>query len=52
MGRQLIEGVYSAARAAGVRRVYWQTHETNAAARRLYDQVARHAGFLIYGNDA
>jgi len=52
VGRQLIEGVYAAAQAAGVRRVYWQTHETNATARRLYDQVARHAGFLIYGNDA
>ncbi|MDA8444212.1 GNAT family N-acetyltransferase [Paracidovorax valerianellae] len=52
VGRQLIEGVYAAAQAAGVRRVYWQTHETNVTARRLYDQVARHAGFLIYGNDA
>lgn len=33
VGRQLIEGVYQAARAAGSRRVYWQTHETNAAVR-------------------
>lgn len=52
VGRQLIEGVYAAAQAAGVRRVYWQTHETNAAGRRLYDQVGRHAGFIVYGNDA
>lgn len=52
VGRSLIEGVYQAARAAGIRRVYWQTHETNAAGRRLYDQVARHAGFIVYGHDA
>ena len=52
VGRLLIEGVYQAAKASGVKRVYWQTHETNAAGRRLYDQVAKHAGFIIYGNDA
>src|SRR5512140_3105789 len=45
VGRALIEGVYQAAREAGVKRVYWQTHETNAAGRRLYDSVAKHAGF-------
>ena len=48
VGRALIEAVYAAARAAGSPRVYWQTHETNASAMRLYDQVAEKSGFLVY----
>jgi GNAT superfamily N-acetyltransferase len=48
IGRQLIQSVYAAARAAGSQRVYWQTHHTNAAGRRLYDQVAAHEGFIVY----
>ncbi len=26
----------------------WQTHETNATAMRLYDQVAERSGFVVY----
>jgi GNAT superfamily N-acetyltransferase len=48
VGRALIEGVYEAARKAESPRVYWQTHETNATAMRLYDQVAEKSGFLVY----
>ena len=48
VGRALIEAVYERARRAGSPRVYWQTHETNATARRLYDQVADLSGFLVY----
>jgi GNAT superfamily N-acetyltransferase len=48
VGRALIEAVYAAARAAGSPRVYWQTHETNATAMRLYDQAAEKSGFLVY----
>src|SRR5580765_1829208 len=48
VGRALIEAVYDAARAAGSARVYWQTHETNTVAMRLYDQVAVKSGFLVY----
>ncbi len=51
VGRLLIEGVYQAARAAGIARVYWQTHETNAAGRLLYDKVAKHVGFIVYGQE-
>lgn len=51
VARALIEGVYAAVREAGGRRVYWQTHETNATARALYDRLARHDGFIIYGHD-
>jgi GNAT superfamily N-acetyltransferase len=48
VGRALIEAVYDAARAAGSPRVYWQTHETNATARVLYDKLAERLGFIIY----
>jgi GNAT superfamily N-acetyltransferase len=48
VGRRLIEAVYDRARAAGAPRVYWQTHETNTTAMRLYDQVAERSGFLVY----
>jgi GNAT superfamily N-acetyltransferase len=52
VGRALIEGVYVRARDAGARRVYWQTRENNVTARRLYEQVATHDGFIVYRHDA
>lgn len=48
VGRALIEGVYAAASVARASRVYWQTHETNATAMKLYDQVAEKSGFVVY----
>ena len=51
VGKALIEAVYARARGAGSTRVYWLTHETNATARRLYDQVALNSGFLVYRQD-
>jgi GNAT superfamily N-acetyltransferase len=48
VGRALIEAVYAAAKAGGSSRVYWQTHETNAVAMRLYDRVVTKSGFLVY----
>ncbi len=48
VGRALIEAVYRRAQAAGSPRVYWQTHETNLVARRLYEQVAERSGFIVY----
>lgn len=48
VGRALIEGVYARAREAGAARVYWQTHETNTTAMRLYDRIAVRSGFLVY----
>lgn len=48
VGRTLIEAVYAKAREAGAARVYWQTHETNATARVLYDKVAKYSGFVVY----
>ena len=51
IGRALIEAVYAEARSAGIKRVYWQTHHTNATGRRLYDRLAKHHGFLVYAHD-
>lgn len=51
MGRSLIEGVYRAAAAIGVSRVDWHTRETNAAGRILYDELAGHATFIVYGHE-
>ena len=48
VGLALISAVYEHARLAGSPRVYWQTHETNSMAMRLYDQVAERSGFLVY----
>jgi GNAT superfamily N-acetyltransferase len=48
VGRALIEGVIARAAAAGAPRVYWQTHESNIAAMRLYDSIAERSGFLVY----
>lgn len=51
VGRALIEAVCDAAKAAGLQRVYWQTQESNATARRLYDVVAERSGFIVYKRD-
>ena len=48
VGRALINAVYEQAKAAGSPRVYWQTHETNTTAMRLYDKVAEKSGFVVY----
>jgi GNAT superfamily N-acetyltransferase len=44
----LIYAVYERAKLAGSPRVYWQTHETNLTAQRLYDKVAERSGFIVY----
>lgn len=48
VGRALINAVYEQARLAGSRRVYWQTHETNKVAMKLYDKMAERSGFVVY----
>jgi GNAT superfamily N-acetyltransferase len=47
----LVDSVTGWARQRGCSRVYWSTHETNATARRLYDQLAHYRGFLRYEID-
>lgn len=51
VGTALIEATAAAANEAGATALYWQTHETNTTARRLYDRVGRHDGFVIYERD-
>jgi GNAT superfamily N-acetyltransferase len=51
VGRALIGAVVDAAKTAGAANVYWNTHETNAAARRLYDTLAKRTGFIQYRID-
>jgi GNAT superfamily N-acetyltransferase len=48
VGGALIEAVRTAALAAGARRLYWTTHETNTTAMRLYDRVSKKSGFIAY----
>jgi len=47
-GAALIEAVADLARAEGAGRLYWLTHESNATARRLYDNIAQASGFIQY----
>jgi GNAT superfamily N-acetyltransferase len=42
----LIQAV--AERARGAKRLYWQTLESNTAARRVYDRLAERSGFIVY----
>jgi GNAT superfamily N-acetyltransferase len=51
IARRLIETVYDLARAAAATRVYWQTQETNRAARGLYEKLAKHNGFIVYAHE-
>jgi GNAT superfamily N-acetyltransferase len=44
----LVERVSCEARTRGAKRVYWQTHETNVRARKLYDRIAERSGFIVY----
>jgi GNAT superfamily N-acetyltransferase len=48
VGRALIDAVYERARAAGSASVYWQTHETNLVAMKLYEKMAQRSGFVVY----
>jgi len=48
VGRAMIDAVCVRAKAAGASRVYWNTGETNTAARALYDKVATLTRFVQY----
>jgi len=48
VGRALIEHVYASASQAGASRVWWLTHESNAAAMVLYDRIAQKSGFVQF----
>ncbi|GAA2019008.1 GNAT family N-acetyltransferase [Terrabacter terrae] len=44
----LVCAVRDWAREKGCGSVYWQTHESNAVARRLYDELATFEGYVVY----
>ena len=46
--RALIGAVADHAQRVACARMYWLTQDHNAVARRLYDQVAKHNGFIRY----
>ncbi len=46
-GARVDRGVYARAKQT-VRSAYWQTHETNHTAMKLYDAVADKSGFVVY----
>jgi len=48
IGRSLVEAVFEKAQAAGAKRLYWHTQETNQAGRLLYEKVAQYSGFIVY----
>jgi GNAT superfamily N-acetyltransferase len=48
IGRALIEAVYREADKRGATRTYWATKADNAAARRIYDRLAKLSGFVQY----
>ena len=48
IGGALIEAVAARARDASATRLYWQTHESNHTAMRLYDTLAERSGFIVY----
>jgi len=48
VAQALIEQVARVARERGAPRWYWGTHHSNERARRLYDRVASHQGFIRY----
>ena len=51
VARSLIEAVADWARERKCPRVYWQTQDSNATARLLYDKVAVNRGFIRYDID-
>jgi len=48
IGHALIDSASEHARSVGAKRIYWQTHETNTVAIRLYERVVKKSGFIVY----
>ncbi len=48
VARTLIEAVATQAQARASTRMYWLTQDHNAAARLLYDRIAKNSGFIRY----
>ncbi len=48
VAQALIEAIADRARTRDSARLYWLTQDHNATARRLYDRLAKHSGFIRY----
>lgn len=48
IARALIQAVENDAAAQGASRYYWHTHESNTAARSIYERFAKSSGFVLY----
>lgn len=48
VGHALINNASDHAKRVGSKRIYWQTHETNSVAIRLYERVIEKSGFIVY----
>jgi len=48
VGHALIDKASEYAKSKGTKRIYWQTHETNSVAIRLYEKVVGKSGFIVY----
>jgi GNAT superfamily N-acetyltransferase len=47
----LIAAVYAAAAQQASSRVYWTTQTTNTSGRALCDELAKHAGVIVYSHE-
>jgi GNAT superfamily N-acetyltransferase len=47
-GRALIEATEELGKLRGAKKLYWQTHQDNATAQRLYDSMAVKSEFITY----
>ena len=52
VGGKLIARLAEICEARGCPKLYWNTHQTNTTARRLYDQVATFKGSIRYEHNA
>jgi len=48
VGHALISKASEQAKNAGTKQIYWQTHESNTVAMRLYEKVVEKSGFVVY----
>ena len=48
LGKLLFTGLGEIAKAEGSRKIYWETHEHNKVARKLYDSVGELSEFVKY----
>ena len=51
VGHALLDKASEHATNVGSKRIYWQTHESNSVAIRLYERVVEKSGFIVYSKN-